>query len=179
VGGFEALGPAIVLKTDGPMPTNVPCKIIASPTVIDKEGNQLCAPAGGDITASCTPGDLSAFQFRIEPLFYTPGSWSNGDTGVSRNAPALFFGNTIFKPESLVDANFEIFAGDEGAEVALADTAYDVVFMATRSQEFNINWIGDLAANTRHRIVITPAVVDTWDQPAPMPVEFTFTTGAN
>jgi hypothetical protein len=178
-GGFEALGPAIILKADGPMPTNTLCEIVAAPTVVDKEGRQLCAPAGGEIAAGCEEGDMSAFQFTVEPLFFNPGSWGNGEEGVSRTNPALFFGNTFLKAATIVDASFQIFAGPEGADVALPDTAFDVTFMATRPQEFTISYTGPLAADTRHRIVVTPAVQDIWDQPPPNPIEFIFTTGAN
>src|SRR6185503_14798536 len=67
-GGFDALGPAIVLVPLDSLPTGSECGLTFSPDVVDKDGNQICAPPDGDITQGCTPGDTSAFRFSIQPL---------------------------------------------------------------------------------------------------------------
>jgi hypothetical protein len=168
-GGFDALGPAIVLSPLGPMPTNLPCNLKFAPTVVDKENRQLCAPAGGDITASCTEGDLSAFTFRTEALALSSASWVNGDSGVNRTDPALFSVNA-----PLAVANIgNITVTQAGAPF----TAFTVTLMMP--QLLQITWDAPgLAADTLYEVTITPQVTDTFDQGLPAPQIFTFTTGA-
>src|SRR5690606_14019705 len=72
MGGFDVLGPAIVLVPDGPLPTDLSCGLAFAPEVVDKQGIQVCAPEGGDIAAGCLPGDVSAFRFGVEALRIRP-----------------------------------------------------------------------------------------------------------
>ena len=176
MGGFDALGPAIVLKTDGPMPTNLPCKIVAAADVVDKEGIQLCAPPNGDINASCTPGDLSAFAFTTEPLQFAPASWSNNEMGVSRMDPAVFSSNTNVKAASVVASNIQVLEGDARTPLT-PGTDFTVTFNPAMPTLFTLTYTTPLLANTVYRVVVTPGLVDTWDQPVPVAQEFTFTTG--
>lgn len=82
-GGFDALGPAIVLATQGVgvvnavLPSNTSCNFKFSPSVVDKKGMQICAAPGGfgkpdvDIhDLSCDQGDTAAANFKTEPLFF-------------------------------------------------------------------------------------------------------------
>jgi hypothetical protein len=115
-GGFEALGPAIVLKHGGAdgstsahpaMPTNMICGLTFSPDVVGKNNEQVCAPPHGRPGAgtgdpspggcddlnidqcpqTCVPGDVSAVTFRTEPLQMKLASFPDGGTGVSRTDP--------------------------------------------------------------------------------------------
>src|SRR5262249_33923486 len=83
MGGFEALGPAIVLTPSSAMPTNVTCGLTFDASVVDKQNNKVCAAQGGGL-GDCTPGDLSAFQFKMEALRVTLQGISDNDTGVAR-----------------------------------------------------------------------------------------------
>src|SRR6185436_16776080 len=64
MGGFDALGPALVLAPSGALPTNLDCLLSFAPDIVDKQNVQVCAPPGGDITQDCTPGDVGAFKFK-------------------------------------------------------------------------------------------------------------------
>jgi hypothetical protein len=168
-GGFDALGPAVVLSPLGPMPTNLPCSVQFGDKVVDKENRQVCAPAGGDITASCTEGDLSAFTFKTEALALSAASWLDGDSGVNRTDPALFSVNA-----PLDVANIGNITVKEGGTNFTAFTV--TLMMPTLLQ---ITWTAPgLAADTLYEITFTPQVTDTFNQGLPAPQIFTFTTGA-
>ena len=67
MGGFDALGPALVVIPSAGLPTNTECRLRFAPDIVDKQGIQVCAPPGGDVTQNCTPGDVGAFKFTVEP----------------------------------------------------------------------------------------------------------------
>lgn len=83
MGGFDALGPAIVLIPDvapgtptgmmpeAALPTNTTCQIVFDSSVVNVRGESVCAPAGGDPNLDCTPGDTSAVTFKTEPMNVT------------------------------------------------------------------------------------------------------------
>jgi hypothetical protein len=99
MGGFEALGPAIVLAGGGidangrdhgaTLPTNSACTLSFASNIVDKQGVQICAPPNGDITLDCSPGDLSEFSFETEILEFIPITFSANATGVSRAGPMV------------------------------------------------------------------------------------------
>jgi len=69
--GFDCLGPALVVIPEDGMRTGSLCGISFQNEVIDKDLNQVCAPAGGDITRDCTEGDVSEVAWGVEPLRIT------------------------------------------------------------------------------------------------------------
>lgn len=169
MGGFDALGPALVLKSAGPLPTNLPCTITTSEEVVDKEGVRLCAPPNGDIAQSCTPGDMSAWTFRTEALIFVPASWSDGEMGVSRTADATFAANTTLATATIGNVTVQ----EGGAAFTAFTTELDMT-----GQLLNIKWTAPgLDANTTYTVTVTPQVTDTYGQGAPAPQTFTFTTG--
>jgi hypothetical protein len=180
MGGFDALGPAIVLVPQRGLPTNLDCNLTFSSAIVDKQGEQLCAPPNGDIGASCTPGDFGAFRFKVEPLTFESASFMDGGTGVSRLGPALFLSNTVLNPSTI--ANITMSTG--GAPF----TAFTVTqAMTPAGRNFALNFTPPacatcpatgLAANTTYTITIPTTVTDSFGQGAPMPVVITFTTGA-
>lgn len=66
--GLFSIGPAVVLVPAGNLPTGQTCSLGFGPRVVDKSGLRVCAPAGGNIDADCTPGDTSAVSFGTETL---------------------------------------------------------------------------------------------------------------
>jgi hypothetical protein len=171
-GGFDALGPAVVLKTAAPLPTNSECRITAAANIVDKENLQLCAPPNGDITQSCTPGDLSAFSFSTEPLNFVPASWINNAMNVSRTADATFASNTLLAPPV---AGAITVAVDGGAAITNFTLALDM-----SRQNIVVTWTnGGLAANTKFNVTLTNLAADTYMKGPPSPITFSFTTGAN
>jgi len=180
MGGFEALGPAVVLTPGdtahgASMPTNLECHVTASPDVVDKQGIQLCAPAdGGTVVdgvyvASCDPGDLSQFQFTTEPLNVTPVTFADGGTGVSPTGPIIFAATAPLLASAAVPANITI------TEDGTAFTTFTTTLMMP--QVLTITPDAALKSNAVYSITITQNVTDTYDQPAPSTLTYTFTTG--
>jgi hypothetical protein len=171
-GGFNALGPAIVLTPDGPIPTNLDCSLAFAADVVDKQGIQVCAPPNGDINESCTPGDMSQFSFHSEVLDIRPASFVNGQVGVSRTGSLVLGATAPLDMASVVaPANITL-----TAETGPAPT-FTVEFAPAMNNVVSITIGGaGLSANTLHRLTITPNVTDTFDQPVPAPLVYTFTT---
>src|SRR5262249_27716222 len=90
VGGFDALGPKVFLNAGGALPTSPTCGLVFSPDVVDKQGNQVCAPPGGDLHAGCKPGDVSAFSFGVEPLALSNPRPTDGQQNVARNQTLMY-----------------------------------------------------------------------------------------
>ncbi|MGN6105125.1 MAG: Ig-like domain-containing protein [Kofleriaceae bacterium] len=162
-GGFDALGPAIVLAAQGPLPTSTRCKLTAAADVVDKQGNQLCAPPNGDIHAGCTAGSLDAFEFGVEAMTVTPNSFQNGQTGVNRTAPLTFASNVPVDAASLAQITF----------------SPSVTFTATAPMPttIRVEVPAGLAANTEYTVTFPTTVRDSLMQGLPQPQTFRFTTG--
>ena len=185
LGGFDALGPALVLTPSGPLPTNVECVLAFAdgsdpnlPAIVDKQGERVCAPTEGKIENGCpAPGDTSAFKFRVEPLVIKPLSISDGATNVNRNiamggVPLDFVANVPLNPGSLA-TNVTISPAVPGATITLIGTGLNAVTIRISGPAGT-----QLAANTMYRVTITTSVTDTHNQPLPQQVVVTFTTGA-
>ncbi len=170
MGGFEALGPAIVLVPQAGLPTNLPCHLTFSVEVVDKQNIQVCAPPGGNIVMDCTPGDTTLASFKTEPMTIAPVSpLMNMASGISRTEPALFIANTPLDPGAI--SSVKVTQG------MAPFTAFTVTI--TMGKILNINWSGaGLAANTTYTITINTTATDTFMQPLTAPVVVTFTTGA-
>lgn len=169
-GGFDALGPAIVLTPNGPMPTNVDCGLVFSDEIVDKQGEKVCTPAGGNVEAGCTPGDTSAFTFKVEALKIVPLSINSGDTGVSPNlttSPLDFALNVPVKAATVNTTNVTISPAAAGLTVTLTGTNMRTIRLSGAT----------LAPNTNYTVTFTTAIQDTFNQPLPAPVVVTFMTG--
>jgi hypothetical protein len=174
MGGFDALGPAIVLNPLGAMPTNIECGLVFADSVVDKQGERLCTPldpsldANGNVKQGCSGGDLSSFHFKVEALTLAASSWADGSTGVSRTDPALFETNVAIDKTRLATVTVK--------QAGAAFTGFTVTNpMPTIIQ---ITWTAPLLANTTYEITFPTTVTDTFAQPLPAPLVFTFTTGA-
>lgn len=169
LGGFDALGPAIVLAPVGALPTNQMCQLKFAPDIVDKTNNAICAPPGGDITASCTEGDVSAFQFMTQAFTIANQSFTNGQTGVSRTAPVIFVATA---PIDMASLGAITVTGPGNTAV----TGFTLT--QPQPQTVRLTWgAGVLAANTTYTITISSGLTDTYGLPV-APVTFTFTTGA-
>lgn len=175
VGGFEALGPAVVLSPDGPLPTNLDCQVTFSASVTDKQGIQVCAPPDGDVTQDCMPGNMDAFTFRTEVLSLKVVSFTNGATGVPRTSPILLQATVPLKDTVTTPGAITLVPATGAAPT------FTVVFDPTMNQVVQIrpDTTTPLAPNMEYTLTITPGVTDTYDQPPPAPLVTTFTTGAN
>jgi len=169
-GGFDALGPAVVVSPRVGLPTGATCGVTFAPDVVDLDGNRVCAPAGGELARGCTPGDTSAVAFTVEPLLLTleepvtdPGQPRTQDIVIKAVAP--------LDPSSLAEIT-----------VTEAPATRYTQFTATLTNPATItfHWTapGGLAAGTRYTIVVPTTVTDTYHQPAQQPLSIAFTTGA-
>lgn len=177
-GGFDALGPAIVLvpgPTDPPvamfsLPTSTDCGLVFSPDVVDKDGNQVCAPPDGDIEAGCTPGDTSAVHFTVEPLTLLSSAQLSRQSLTSN---IIFTANVAIDQTTVTQDNITV-AQDDGTPV----TAFTFLSPPPGPNQFALVWAmpSPLAPMTHYTITVGTGVTDAYHKSAPQPLQFAFTT---
>jgi hypothetical protein len=178
MGGYDALGPAIVLvPTGGFLPTNLKCGLTFADDVVDKQNNRVCAPPAGRPASctgaiddcskdlECTPGDVSAFQFTSEALKLTVLAIVNGATGVNGANPIFINANAPVDLNSIQTITL--------SPAPLAGT-FDIT-LATASK-IKINFTTPLTPATMYTLTIPTTVTDTFGQALPAPITITFTT---
>jgi hypothetical protein len=172
-GGFDALGPAVVVVPGGALPTSMACGVAFSPDVVDKDGNRVCAPPGGDVTKDCVPGDTSAFKFTVEPLAFALGQ-AIVEPGQPRTADVKIKANVPLDPGSIAAITVT-------EAPATSYTQFTAMLDPLNASQIIIHWTapGGLAATTRYTITLPTTVTDAYHQPVPQPFEVAFTTGAN
>ena len=178
MGGFDALGPALVIIPGLPpnagmgtpqfLPTNTTCGLVFADSVVDKQGHKMCAPPDGDVTANCSEGDVSAFSFKVEPLAVKSSNVQDGDTGVPTTGSIDIILTAPPDPASLTAITVK--------QGATNFTGFTVTLPFPTT--LRITWTTPLTANTMYTISIGAGLTDLYKQPAPMPVSYTFTTGA-
>lgn len=196
MGGFDALGPAIVLSGGGvdstgrdhgsTLPSNASCTLQFAETVVDKTGIQVCAPPDGDITQDCSPGDMSEFHFETEILEWIPISFQNAAMGVPRNGPMIIATTTPLLDTTVIKANITI-TEDTGGGPQPFTAFTPALNMSKTTVLFNLDIDGDgtpnepnvdvLAPNATYTITLSQSITDSYDQPHPSVRVFTFTTG--
>jgi hypothetical protein len=169
-GGFDALGPAIVLTPNGPMPTNITCGLTFADNIIDKQGNKVCATADGALTGSCTPGDVSSFSFKTEPLRLSLQGISDNDIGISRTDPII--------ATTTAPVDMATIGGVTMTENGAPFTLFTVSLPTSTTIRITFTGATGLAANTPYTITFPTTLKDTFGQGLPAPVTFHFTTGA-
>jgi hypothetical protein len=176
-GGYDALGPAVILvPVGGFVPTNITCGLTFSADVLDKQGNQVCAPPAGrpascdqrldDCQADleCTPGDMSAFTFKTEPLRVTALGINNGDTGINVMNPIFVGANAPLAAASI--ANITITPAPP----------MDLQITQPMPAQVKFTPVTPLAASTMYTITFPVTVTDAFGQGLPAPYVFSFTT---
>jgi hypothetical protein len=170
MGGFDALGPAIVLAPVDALPTGQMCQLQFSPDIVDKTNKGICAPAGGDVTKSCTEGDVSAFSFMTQTFTIANQSFMSGATGISRTAPVIFVATAPVLATSLSGLSVRTTVGNTPV------TGFTLT--QPQPQTIRLTWgAGALTPSTGYTITISTALTDLYGLPV-APVMFTFTTGA-
>lgn len=159
--GLLSLGPAVVLVSRGDLPTGATCSVEFAPSVVDKSGLAVCAPPGGDITATCQPGDTSAVSFGTEPMTLLLQAPAVDAIGVSRTSPLVLRANAAF-------------ANDLTA-TSTPPASFTVAVDPNLPQQLNLQPTTALAPNTRY--VVTVPLRDAYHLGAAEPVRFAFTTG--
>lgn len=106
VGGYNAIGPAIIVQPAVGLPTNSDCRPVFDSQIQDKDHQQLCAPAGGDISRPCTPGDVTEVQWGTEVLRFLGSSPSDGATGIALTSPGSPNARILVQFTATVDDTF-------------------------------------------------------------------------
>ena len=183
-GGFDALGPAVVLvpgpAPDVALPTDVDCGLVFSPDVVDKDGNQVCAPPGGDLNAACTPGDTGAVSFHVEPMTLELATPVTGGVPL-HNAKIQIQSNTPVDHASLSSITV---TQDPGIPYTQFTADFlNAVPTATPPAEgvptqIVISFNPDLPASTHFTINVPTTVTDRYHQGPQQPLQIAFTTAA-
>jgi Bacterial Ig-like domain len=180
-GGFDALGPAIVLVPyGGILPTNVTCGLSFSPSIVDDANLEVCAVPGGrpadctgrladcpEFLAGCMPGDVSAVTWGVEPLSIT-STVNDGDTGVPLDQPIFLTSNAPLFASSIDNITF----------VAATGPAPDVTIALSNSTTVQITFNTPMTPLTMYTITVPTTVTDSFSQGLPAPLVITFTTAA-
>jgi hypothetical protein len=178
VGGFDALGPAIVLAPQGGyMPTNVTCGLKFADDIVDKQGNKVCAPPMGrpadcvDELAlcpvsefTCNPGDVSAFTFKVEPMRLNVLGLVDGAVGIDPTQPIYINSTVPLDPASI--QNVTLTPAPAQAPVISAPMPIQIKITPTVT----------FGAATAFTLTIPLTVTDSFGQPAPMAIVIHFTT---
>ena len=192
-GGFDALGPAVVLQsgdvgaanhtTAAALPSGSMCTFAFAPEVVDKKGQRPCAPAGGGNdptlipTLTCTQGDLTAAAFQTESLSFAISSASGG---------ALMPGDQIARTDSLLlsaSDNIVLDPGSIGGITVSEGAAPYTTFTAVLNADQTFITVTSTAAtgfdpNASYTLNIPATVTDVFGEPNGTPLMFGFTTGA-
>ncbi|MBA3502879.1 MAG: Ig-like domain-containing protein [Myxococcota bacterium] len=191
LGGFDALGPAIVISPAGALPTNVECQLAFAngtlmfpdandpqtplPAITDKQNLKLCTPPNGDVAQPCTAdGDLSQFKFKVEPIQIVQAPFDDNSVGVSRNigmpSGIDFLVNVPLSVPSLatITVNPPLPAGATITLVGVGFNARTIRISGPAGTQ--------LLPNTMYTITIGTGVTDTFNQPLPQPFVIRFTT---
>jgi hypothetical protein len=106
-GGFDSVGPAIIVQTTQGFPTSSSCTIDLANSIVDKDHIAICAPVRGgfvdgevDPTVDCDPGDTTLIGWNTEPL-RVPVHSTNPDDG-AMNVPLISGGG----PDALIVVQF-------------------------------------------------------------------------
>jgi hypothetical protein len=167
MGGFDALGPAIVLIPQRGMPSNIDCQLAFAPDVVDKQNIQVCAPPNGDVLSDCAPGDTAQVHFKTEPMVFNPPFDPNA-TGINKTDAMVFTGITPLDPSST--------AGVTMMQGSNPYNNFTVAINMTQNLLITPGGAG-FAANTTYTITLTTAIKDTFMQSLPAAQSITFTTG--
>jgi hypothetical protein len=158
-GGFSAVGPAVILAPLAGMPTSSSCTVEFHESVVDKEGEQVCAPEGGDIERPCPgEGDTGFIEWTNEPLLLVGTNPPDG----AQNVPLTAFGETFAR--ILVQFNTTIEEQIQtGAFTLLENGTPRTDIMPMRdTMAFNVNIIvpGGYVAGASYELQISTMVTD-------------------
>lgn len=170
--GINGLGPSLVLVPAQGMRTGSECTIKFRAEVVDKDGNAVCAPTGGDVTQNCpADGDTSLITFNVEALALAGSDPKNDATNVNPATPGTI----------LLQFNAAIDAATLGA-ITLSDGAADVPVTTAVSTDdptlVTVEAPTGFAADTTYTLTIATTLADVFGGALPAEGTLTFTTGA-
>jgi hypothetical protein len=174
---INGLGPALVLLPVDGMKTGAACTLTFRSEVVDKDGEQVCAPEGGDIDAGCQPGDTSRISFTVQPLALsvlgtTP---ENGETDVALTDPGLPDASIVLPFIASIDpatVDAITLVDDMGDPVPIVP-----VVSPDDASIVTITVTGGYQATTEYTLTIGTGLTDKYGGALPAPITITFTTG--
>lgn len=108
--GVNGLGPAIVVVPFG-LRTSASCTLQIDPSIVDKDGNQVCAPPGYFGDTDCSGSDISNVVFGVQPFAMLGSSPVNNASGVNPLASMLLQFNQDVDDDCLDAITLETGAG--------------------------------------------------------------------
>jgi hypothetical protein len=170
---INGLGPALVLQPLDGMKTGAACTVTFRDEVVDKDGERVCAPEGGDIAAGCDPGDTSRISFTVEPLSLYGSSPEDGDVDVELSgADDLIVLQFIAALDpATVDAITLVDDMGDPVPIVIEVSPDDAAIV-------NITVTGGYQPTTEYTLTIGTGLTDKFGGPLPEPITITFTTGA-
>jgi|GEM_PF-1562052 len=169
--GIGGLGPAIVIDRLS-LRVSSECGLEFDPTIVDKDGNQVCAPDGGDfLDGECSPGDVSRIAFGVDDLVPST-SPANGATAARirpGNEEIILQFNADLDRETVVPENFVLSPPIDFELEVLSDS--DVTLSLPDSR----TGLG-YATSTEYTLTIDDAVTDIFGSPLLEPFVLTYTT---
>jgi hypothetical protein len=173
--GVDGLGPALVLVTQSGLRTSANCTIRFRAEVVDKDGNRVCAPPGGDVDQDCAGnGNTEAIQFQVEPM--AVGALDIGDndddgiidpeTGTDQTILLEFV--TDVDPETIGAITLATGGAEVPIEAAIGAAADTVVVTVT----------GGYQPDSEYTVTVGTGLTDLFGAGPPDPITFSFTTSA-
>lgn len=168
--GVDGLGPALVLFTQLGLRTSATCTVQFRPEVVDKDGNRVCAPPGGDVDQDCPGnGNTEAIQFQVEPMALDstdpdPGDTIPPNTGTDQT---IFLGFvTDVDPESLGAITLATGGADVPIEAAVGSAGTDVVVTVP----------GGYLPGSEYTLTVGTGLTDLFGAGPPDPITLSFNT---
>lgn len=172
---INGLGPAVVLIPSNGFRTGSDCTIEFRPEVTDKDGNQVCAPPGGDITQDCNPGDTSAISFTTEPLALRGSFPVDGDTDVPVTDPNSTDATILLSFVAAIDpATLSAITLADGGGV---DVPVTPAVQADDQSTVTVTVPGGYASDTEYTLTIGTGLTDIYGGALPTAITITYTTG--
>jgi hypothetical protein len=117
-GGFDAIGPAIIVAPLYGLPTNSICGLAFGEDVVDKDHERICASEGGSIDTACEPGNLDPIAFGTE-ILATEGSDPQPDAPAVAATPGTAQVITILMNTTIAETPTGITVSHDGVDDAI------------------------------------------------------------
>jgi hypothetical protein len=161
--GINGLGPALVLVPDDGLRTSSSCSIEFDSSVVDKDGNGVCAPARGQ---ACVAGDTGAIVFGSDELKVVSTAPADGNTSVNPAGAA----------QILIRFNAKISAGNPGTiTITAGGTPIDTINVTASQTDLSVVLPGGYQPATEY-VVTVSGTQDFFGGVLPAEHTFTFAT---
>jgi len=166
--GLGGLGPAIILVPVG-LRTGVTCGITFDNSVVDKDGERVCAPPDGDVEKDCPgDGDTDLIEFGVQVFKLLGSTPINNQEGVALTSPVL------------LQFNQRVDAQSATANITMADTNGPVVITAVPQTDdpalVTVTVTGGLQPLTEYTLTVNADLEEIFGGTLADDIVITFTT---